>query len=80
MNKVPYSSKIGSLMYAIICITPYIEKAMRVMNIFMKNPGKDHWEVVKWIFKYLICTSNYSLNFGGPNIFLARIFGLIYGR
>ena len=30
----------------------------------MVNPGKDHWEVVKWIFRYLRGSSKLCLTFG----------------
>ena len=30
----------------------------------MVNPGKDHWEAVKWIFRYLRGSSKLCLNFG----------------
>ena len=33
----------------------------------MNNSRKDHWEVVKWILRYLKVTSHYSLCFGGSN-------------
>lgn len=53
MSKVPYSSAIGSLMYAMVCIRPYIEHAGGFVSKYMKNPGKEHWMEVKWIFMYL---------------------------
>nr|GFD44345.1 putative RNA-directed DNA polymerase [Tanacetum cinerariifolium] len=40
----------------------YIEKVLRrpdlahavgVVSRFLSNPGKKHWEAVKWIFRYL---------------------------
>ena len=30
----------------------------------MVNPGKEHWEAIKWIFKYLRASSKYCLSFG----------------
>jgi hypothetical protein len=36
----------------------------------MNNPGKEHWEVVKWILRYLRGTATHALCFGGSNIFL----------
>lgn len=36
----------------------------------MENPGKEHWEAVKWILRYLRGTSDLALCFGGSNICL----------
>ena len=53
MSKVPYVSAIGSLMYAMVCTRPDIAHAMGVVSRFMSRPGKQHWEAVKWILRYL---------------------------
>ncbi|RVX20927.1 Retrovirus-related Pol polyprotein from transposon TNT 1-94 [Vitis vinifera] len=53
MKSVPYSSVVGSLMYAMVCIRPDLAFAVSVVSRFMSNPGKAHWEAVKWIMRYL---------------------------
>ena len=53
MAKVPYSSAVGSLMYAMTCTRPYIAYAAGVISKYMSNPGKKHWEAVKSIMRYL---------------------------
>jgi hypothetical protein len=63
MSKVPYSSVVGSLMYAIVCSGPDLSYAMSLVSRYMTNPGKEHWNVVKWIFRYLRGTSNACLQF-----------------
>ena len=50
MAKVPYSSAIGSLMYAMVCTRPDISHAVSVVIRYMANPGKAHLHAVKWIF------------------------------
>jgi hypothetical protein len=70
MSRVPYSLAVGSLMYAMVCTRPDIAHAMGVVSRYMNNPGKEHWEVVKWILKYLRGTSTHALCFGGPDTFL----------
>ena len=42
MAKVPYSSVIGSLMYAMVCTRPDIAHAVGVVSKFLENPGKEH--------------------------------------
>ena len=46
MSRVPYSSAVGSLMYAMVCTRPYIAHAVGVVRRYMNNPGKEHWEAV----------------------------------
>jgi hypothetical protein len=69
MSRVPYSSTVGSLMYVMVCTRPYIAHAVGVVRRYMSNLGKEHWEVVKWILKYLRGTSTHALCFGGSNTF-----------
>jgi len=52
MAKVPYASAIGSFMYAMVCTRPDIGHAVRIVSKFMSNPGKAHWEAIKWILRY----------------------------
>ena len=56
-----YSSTVRSLMYAMVCTRPNIAHAVGVVSRFTINPGKDHWEAVKWIFRYLRGTSKLCL-------------------
>ena len=37
---------------------------MGVVSRFLANPGKQHWQAVKWILRYLKGTSHYCLCFG----------------
>ena len=41
MNKVPYSSVVESLMYAMVCTRPNIAHAVTVVSTFLDNPGKE---------------------------------------
>ena len=51
-------------MYAMVCTRPDIRYAVGAVRRFMSNPGKEHWNAVKWIFRYLKGTSNVCLRFG----------------
>ena len=64
MTHIPYSSAVGSLMYAMVCTRPDIAHAVGVVSRFLSNPGKAHWEAVKWILRYLRGTSKMCLCFG----------------
>ncbi|KAK0594571.1 hypothetical protein LWI29_027750 [Acer saccharum] len=63
MAKVSYASAIGSLMYAMTCTRPDISHAVGVVSRYMSNPGKPHWEAVKWILRYLRGTTEKCLTF-----------------
>ncbi|GJU96175.1 ADP-ribosylation factor-like protein 8C [Tanacetum coccineum] len=63
MSRVPYSSAVGSLMYAMVCTRPDLAHVVSVVSRYMHNPGKIHWEVVKYIIRYLKGTSNIGLSF-----------------
>ncbi|XP_047331295.1 uncharacterized protein LOC124934840 [Impatiens glandulifera] len=58
MDKVPYASAVGILMYAMVCTRPDIAHAVGVVSRFLSNPGRKHWEAVKWILRYL-CEAEY---------------------
>jgi hypothetical protein len=70
MSRVPYSSVVGSLMYAMVCTRPDIAHAVGVVTRYMNNPGKEHWEAVKWILRYLRGTTTHALCFRGSYTFL----------
>ncbi|KAL8469102.1 hypothetical protein ACS0TY_032080 [Phlomoides rotata] len=53
MNKISYASSVGSLMYAMVCCTPDLTHAMSIVSRYMSDPGRPHWEAVKWIMRYL---------------------------
>jgi len=63
MSKVSYASTLGSLMYVMVCTRPNIAHVVGVVSMFLSNPGKEHWEGVKWILRYLKGTSKKHLSF-----------------
>ena len=66
MSRVPYTSAIGSLMYAMVCSRPDLSHALSVVSRYIANPSKQHWNAVQWIFRYLQSTSSACLQFGKP--------------
>ncbi|XP_047334054.1 secreted RxLR effector protein 161-like [Impatiens glandulifera] len=67
MSHVPYASAVGSLMYAMVCTRPDLAHAVSVVSRFMGDPGKEHWQAVKRIFRYLRGTSDIGLSYGGDS-------------
>jgi hypothetical protein len=65
MSCVPYASVVGSLMYAMVCTRPNIPRAVGVLSRYMSKPGKEHWTLVKRVFKYLRGTISYGLCYQG---------------
>ena len=65
MSRVPYASAVGSLMYAMVCTRPDLAHAVSVVSRFMGQPGREHWQAVKRIFRYLRGTSDVGLIYGG---------------
>ena len=59
-------SAIESLMYAMVCTRPDIAHLVGVVR-FLSNPGKEHWEAVKWILKYVKGTFRVCLCFDGSD-------------
>ena len=64
MRKVPYTSAVGSLMYAMVCTRLDIAHVVGVVSKFLSNPSKEHWAAVKWILRYMWGTSKTCLCFG----------------
>jgi len=49
MSRVPYASALGSLIYGMVCTRPDIAHVVGTASRFLSNPGREHWNVVKWI-------------------------------
>ena len=37
--------------------------AMSVLSRFMSNPGRRHWEAMKWLFRYIKGSTNIGLTY-----------------
>ena len=68
MSKLPYASAIGSLMYVIVCTRLDIAHAIGVVSRYMSRPGKQYWEAVKWILRYLRGSTDTCLYFIGASL------------
>jgi len=65
MSRVPYASAVESLMFAMICTRPNIAQAVTAVSRYMANLGREHWNTIKRILRYIKGTSNAALHYGG---------------
>eukprot|EP00253_Pinus_taeda_P036539 PITA_36539 len=65
MSHVPYASVVGSLMYVMVCTRPNIGHVVGVLSRVMSKPRKEHWTIVKRVFRYLRGISDYGLCYQG---------------
>ncbi|CAL1399156.1 unnamed protein product [Linum trigynum] len=70
MSRVPYASAVGSLMYAMVCTRPDLAHVVSVVSRFMIQPGKEHWQAVKRIFRYLKGTPDVGISFGSDTEYI----------
>ena len=61
MVRIPYTSVVGSVMYAMVCSRPDIAHAVSLVSRYMSHTGKGHWEALKWLPRYLKSTSSVCL-------------------
>ena len=61
MEKVPYASAVGSLMYAQVCTRPDIAFVINALGRYLSNPGLNHWKAMKKVMRYLQSTKDYML-------------------
>ncbi|XP_062114804.1 secreted RxLR effector protein 161-like [Humulus lupulus] len=61
MAKVPYSNVVGAIMYLIICTRPDLSHSISALSRYMENPGRIHWNAMKWLLRYLINTTRHGL-------------------
>lgn len=73
MSRVLYASSVGSLMFTMICTRPDIAHVVGVVSRYMAEPGREHWEAVKMIFRYLKGTSDVALCYGDMLILITQV-------
>ena len=61
MKNIPYTSAVGSLIYAQVCTRPDIAFAVGVLGRYQSNPGIDHWRATNKVMRYLQGTKDYML-------------------
>ena len=53
MRVIPYSSLVGSLMYAQVCTCPNIAFVVGMLGRYLSNLGSQHWKAAKKVLRYL---------------------------
>ena len=53
MEKIPYASALGSIMYAQVCTQPNIAYVVGMFGRYQSNLGIKHWKIVKKVLHYL---------------------------
>ena len=68
MSRIPFTSAVGSLMYAMLCTRPNIYYAVGIVSWYHSDPGEEHWIAVKHILKYLRRTRDYMLVYSSGSL------------
>jgi hypothetical protein len=77
MSHISYSNDVGNLMYAMICTRPDLAHVVSVVSRFMHNPGKEYWNTVKLILRYLKGTSHFGLLFDKNSVKEIGVMGFL---
>ncbi|PKI48398.1 hypothetical protein CRG98_031208 [Punica granatum] len=72
MNRIPYASAIGSIMYAMLCTRSDVSYALSMTSRYQSDPGEKHWIAIKNILKYLRRTKEMFLVYGGEEELVVR--------
>ena len=63
MKNIPYANVIGTIVYSMISTRPDFAYFISLLNRFMSNPRKIHWEALKYVLKYINSSLSAGLNF-----------------
>ncbi|XP_040872071.1 secreted RxLR effector protein 161-like [Glycine max] len=63
MQKIPYASTVGSLMYAQVCTRLDIAFVVGVLGRYLSNLGMQHWKAAKHVMCYLKKTKGYMFTY-----------------
>jgi hypothetical protein len=67
LNKLPYRSLVGCLLYIAIGTRPDIAYAIQQLSQFLDNYSYAHWHAATRVVRYLKGTKHFSLHLGGNN-------------
>ena len=75
MRLIGYREAVGSLLYLATKTRPDIAHAVQQVAQFCANPGKKHWEAIKYIYRYLCGTQKYGIEYCADSKLLHAYFG-----
>lgn len=62
-EEIPYSSAVGSVMYAMVGSRPDLAYGVGLVSRYMSRPGELHWEAIKWLLRYIKGASKVCLTY-----------------
>ena len=63
ITHVSDSSVVSSLIYAMVYTRPDLSQGVSMISRYMYDPGRGHWEAVKWVLRYTKSTIDVDLVF-----------------
>ncbi|KAL9252624.1 Retrovirus-related Pol polyprotein from transposon TNT 1-94-like protein [Drosera capensis] len=63
IEKTPYASAVGSLMYAQVCTRHDLAYIVGILGRYLSNPGIDHWKASKRVMRYFQRIKDYMLTY-----------------
>ncbi|KAL6339330.1 hypothetical protein AAG906_028057 [Vitis piasezkii] len=77
MERIPYASMVGSVMYTMVCSRPDLAYAVNMISRYMSCLGKPYWQTIKWLFQYLAGTRSLGLVYGGNSQLGTQLQGFV---
>ncbi|GAW03045.1 retrovirus-related pol polyprotein [Lentinula edodes] len=56
-----YRAVVGSILWGQVCTRPDLAFAGSLLARYQLNPGRAHWECVKWVAGYILNTLHYAI-------------------
>jgi hypothetical protein len=63
MKNIPYSSDVGSIIYAEVCTCPDLPFVVGMLGRYQSNTGEVHWKVAKKALRYCQGTKEIMLTY-----------------
>ena len=63
MAQILYINVVCALMYTMVCTRPEISHVVSMVNRYMHDLQKGHWQAVNWILRYIHGTVDLGLKF-----------------
>lgn len=73
MRSVPYCNVVGRLICGMIETRPDLTCPVEIISRFISNPIKEHWNIVKWVLRYVNGSTSLRLKFKKGSFF--KIYG-----